>query len=1057
MFHPFLFVGVGGSGGDTLRHLHRELKTRLDQVGVPMPSGWQFVHIDTRATREHRDKLPLDDGITYIGLAPRGVNYSMVVQSIRTRWPETEPHMTGWRPDRTRVAIPIEEGAGQYRAIGRAVGLQKLDHIGGVLRASARALEQGVALEGLRQVTKRLTGSAEGDPETPTAVVFSSLAGGTGSGIFLDVCDLLRGIDGTWTDNPVTILYAPDVFDHLKPGERKGVHANALHAVSELLAGYWIGNENPDPLHLAAGIDVAKQRRSGPEHSFIVGTGNDQLQLSTQDDVFAVVGRTVASWATSLTVQQRFKSYVTGNWQNNARMSDPLGLSAGPVELPFSALGHASLSLGRDVFAQYGSQCLSRAVADRLLAGSEVAANTNADDTGRLRWPAYVKAVLDVQDHQNLAHALFAALHPTREAVVDAAVTVIREKLSGKDRTLSAWRKVIPVTVTEFNSDHETDQEKLLIERFRVWAKAASPRLLETTSEYVAAYGLVVTEKLIRWLHDQLSGEIVGTVAAMGRKDEEIAATYAEEIHRALGEEPRRRIRRRPEEHPVDSVAVRQALENGAEALLGRGFDAVVRRRIAALLADFCSSVVKPLLDTLSSGLHTLRTQASLTQDGRASKIHSWPEGPEFPVPVSMRPGRTQFLVDGVDDFPAVLSELLIGASRGVTNAGDALDAAVTGILRTGWRQEAGVPELIAETTSWEPVMATDWEQRPVRERAATFSGAFDADLLVKHTTAWMNQNHSFEPYLQQTLANALGGEHPTDREGARINRFLGLFRAAVDASAPLVRLDRTYKLNNLTRGVGFERVISEIPLNKESKAGAETFALLTGLVGMSVDLAEKHFNPLARNEIEFTSFLSQPCHPMAFHSLTEPIRRNWTEQRADVDGRSAFNQWRRSRSLARSVPLYPEARVRLTRGWFLAMSEGGFDLVGGGRELLVTLADGTHLIFSLMGAPPLPGDVFDGVAAIIESLPLLLVENPDKEGEATRSYQDLQRLNDLRREDLAAPGNEGRLRALLSWYNRATMAFPPSPAEGTSRAWELREDIKTALRSLLDEAGSDE
>ena len=50
MYKKYVFLGLGGSGGKTLRFLKHELRKWLDENGAadkPMPAGWQFLHIDT--------------------------------------------------------------------------------------------------------------------------------------------------------------------------------------------------------------------------------------------------------------------------------------------------------------------------------------------------------------------------------------------------------------------------------------------------------------------------------------------------------------------------------------------------------------------------------------------------------------------------------------------------------------------------------------------------------------------------------------------------------------------------------------------------------------------------------------------------------------------------------------------------------------------------------------------------------------------------------------------------------------------------------------------------
>ena len=49
MLQPFLLVGVGGSGGKTLRAVKHALELRLQQEDWEegWPKAWQLLHIDT--------------------------------------------------------------------------------------------------------------------------------------------------------------------------------------------------------------------------------------------------------------------------------------------------------------------------------------------------------------------------------------------------------------------------------------------------------------------------------------------------------------------------------------------------------------------------------------------------------------------------------------------------------------------------------------------------------------------------------------------------------------------------------------------------------------------------------------------------------------------------------------------------------------------------------------------------------------------------------------------------------------------------------------------------
>jgi len=58
MLRRFLFVGLGGSGGKTLRYLRRDLLAWLHSVGWEgddLPVGWQMLHIDSPTQQDGQE------------------------------------------------------------------------------------------------------------------------------------------------------------------------------------------------------------------------------------------------------------------------------------------------------------------------------------------------------------------------------------------------------------------------------------------------------------------------------------------------------------------------------------------------------------------------------------------------------------------------------------------------------------------------------------------------------------------------------------------------------------------------------------------------------------------------------------------------------------------------------------------------------------------------------------------------------------------------------------------------------------------------------------------
>lgn len=125
-----------------------------------------------------------------------------------------------WFPDRAHVQIPASEveanGASQMRVLGRLGFFLNDDQIEGLMRRKLDALASEVD-------SSRLS-------EEKRVILVSSLAGGTGAGMFIDLAYVARRLDG----QPLVYAYLllPEVFQDVDSGGR--IFQNAYACLKEL-------------------------------------------------------------------------------------------------------------------------------------------------------------------------------------------------------------------------------------------------------------------------------------------------------------------------------------------------------------------------------------------------------------------------------------------------------------------------------------------------------------------------------------------------------------------------------------------------------------------------------------------------------------------------------------------------------------------------------------------------------------------------------------------------------------------------------------------------------
>lgn len=1093
MLHPCLVVGVGGSGGRTVRYLWRELERRLARTSWSggIPQAWSFIHVDCPANPDVVElDVPAEVGqsVKYFGAGERDIRFQVYDERLANRCPEG---FAGWRPQISKPPLPWE-GAGQLRTVGRIVVLDRAQGLRQTLATAAQRFGDPTVRAELADLNNTLgLDGTQAANAGPMVVVVSSLSGGSGSGAFLDVIDLVRSIgsDGQGTawmrNNLWSVLYAPDVFKNVTP--RAGIIPNSLAALSELISA--AENEGApsqsDSKLLAGGISQDDGSRLGST-TMIVGASNGKITFENQLDVFRSTAKALASLVADPGANEHFNQYVKTNSSTPNRVLPSFGL--GRVG-HCSSLGYSNVSLGRSLFSEYATERLAKHVLERLLEG-----NRQGPDA-ELRDEVFIdKRADELQDEFIGACRLHERGGSDNDQVIDAlrAGTDVEAVLADFERQVTTRlasypeqsepeaRKVVLKEFFNIGATTTLDQQReVLLRNARAWISEIQPHVINVVTEYVASEGLEVTEELLARLGTQM-------------------AEAADELHE---EATKRRqssdlLKREALSGKIwDKVVGRKVNANneifGEVSQLARKSTRAdiayeVRVLAAELIVELRSGFIQPLGRRLNEYLLGLRKQKAVHRE----LVGRWSTGP---VPPHLIAAPNELLLESQYDHPdEYVARLQATFERKDLRVATTL--AIREILmHAGARavaSAAGEPLedddpaacFINLQSAWSPTRL-DLRDGEASQTAVPMI-SFGIGEIEHEARNWVRVGSGqLASYVNQTLTQWLEREanHPT---------FVSTLRLAVENASPLVSINRELLSRvheNTDAPLGL--AMSPIPLSPGTKLGAEVLEVLSAHVPNPANL----FNPTATvDTIEVTTTMVSAVHPVVMSSLVNPMRLD-VASRGPQSMQEEFWFARRARQLPSFVPLPDSMQQALVRGWLTA------NLLGQVTTLEGRWSDGPVEVWTAEGYRRFPRQLLgpdirrpeDVLPALFESLPLAFLTFSEGDMTESSAYRRLIELGSgpngygsrytnvnpeledwvLRgahpegtqpREQAIGPKDgsiEERRDALVATLEQLASTFEATVGEATpirqgtqdAGRWELREIVPAQARQLSD------
>jgi hypothetical protein len=942
MLRPFLLVGVGGSGGKTLRAVRQALVLKLQQERWDQgwPEAWQFIHVDSPTAQDGLEfPAPLLESEDYQSLVPIGTNYKSIYDNVSSKAEKRfKDEIERPLPDREEVTIPVHIGAGAYRAIGRTIAVSALNNVHAKAKSALTKLQTNTAMAQLSELTKHLGIPVAGHVD-PVVIVVSSIAGGSGAGMFIDVSEAVKSAAGgqPWGDTIFGVLYAPDVFAEIKNTENFA--PNALAAISETMSGYWNNNptESTAALFRSQGILTANTvtYRMGPAFNYIVGRKNGLVDFMTQSGVYRATATSLASWMTDDKIQDSLAAYAVANFVSKAvPLTDNTGLKRENKDAPpFSSLGFARVSLGMERFFEYSAERMAKEALETIMK-KHLEADPSLKEKNEEQWKQYFADLNqgrffsdsglyeETEENNQVIEALMPDASELQAQLKGSITSMVQQGMPKEGHSFNNWVLKICNAYDVSLPGILDDLRKLRHDKVREWVDTTPEKILRLISQTISQQGLPVTVELLKRLIDQSKNASKDLLDEKGRHLTD-AASLQNLVSQAMGTAATMTA------IPPQNPTVAQALHQAQMAFYWRSM-ADLKDEASKVLEDFSRNFLEPLYKELAGGFVTLRERINDPKllDGRDNPYAEWPDFSQQGVPKKFSPAPNERLLIDHELYPAEFDDLVkatindpkVDAKRTV------IDQLIMGSY--GSEELQSLPQskqwkVVNQSQQWIPTERT-FQLREAAPQAARFDFLTEHIGYVERAKLWLEiPGKAFRAYLDQTIATFLSDLGDKGEQAKRRSRFVQQFESAVASANPLVEINQMLLGETHTAAAGERAVVfSSIPVDKNDDLFPPMKDILVKLGYWNDSTSEKWFvgpgSGAKKRTIDIFTQTGFPLQPIVMSSVMQPIAELWSQQAGRKVSRGAFMKWRRARTLAEAIPAHPDVWHQMVRGWYV-------------------------------------------------------------------------------------------------------------------------------------------
>lgn len=936
---PVLIVGAGGSGGKTLRALRQTLLRRLRAKGWEgdIPEAWQFLEIDTISTQAREgfpaDLLPAED---YMGLVPPQVNYAGLRNALLTRTPKNI-HMGafgGWLPEST--PIRVQRGAGQYRTIGRAVAVTQLARIAAALGQSYSRMTAPGATAQLREVVQMLTGKADKVDDQPLAIIVSSVAGGSGAGIFIDIAEALKSINPGFEKTTHTFLYGPDVFSSVPIDMRDQIPANVLGAINEVVSGVWSSGltDATAELYGSSRLVTRGEHGFGSRFNYIIGASNGTVTFPSQEQIYLSTGESLASLVSDDVIQDWFMNFVNVNVfvnsSNSVICDDYSRLKIDDEQWhtqPLGAIGVARVSLGMERFREYLAEGLASADVKRLLwphfqpvdPTNPKTPNELISETVSYNWGSFLQETgLNERGESNQVIDALTPVdaEPRRKGFAQKALEFAQQGVEPAGLSNDQWVERLTNFFKLNQKNFETDDYAAVCKVAQTWVNEIQDRVIRAVSVSISRDGLFVTAEMLKRLRDEVQfvskQELPTDAAKEIRKIDQLPSKLRESLPQGMSK--------------IQAEAMRQEVQPKIIRAVNFIQDSQLMTVAAELLVDFEDNFLREL-EIVVAGIGKklqIIVDSDKDENGEENRFPSYADILSGVIPAQFKASEVERLLIDPSSYPTELEKLVkLSAPNSKQYWWDrVVERSILGTLidERGDEQE---PALIGLVANWSPTNSNFRSEGGSRK--AIFSLPDHPEQYVLRNRDWlMDSTTALGKFLAQGLTDYLIHPDPAE-QSVRRKGFSKAFESALDLAAPLCSINQTL-LGQLhpavTKKSQYLIQMSTIPFVEEGNL-KDLFEISANLLkgkGLWDANIQRAFRLAGKvQSIDMFTCTPSAMNPMVFTSLMGDIARSWAS--ASVNQAKAKGFWtnRRARPLMESLPVAGAVALEMVRGWFLA------------------------------------------------------------------------------------------------------------------------------------------